>query len=89
MSEGAGTWTALSSLTNALLSLVWGMPTTTMARCSLSRPQRMSMCTPDLNPPFAMLLSALRGLGGVFDRWLDTTYMLVPPQLSLALPPSV
>ena len=65
------------------------MPTTTMARCSLSRPQRMSMCTPDLNPPFAMLLSALRGLGGVFDRWLDTTYMLVPPQLSLALPPSV
>ena len=62
---------------NAVLSAVWGVPTATMTRCSLSIPSRKSMCTPDVHPPFAALVSAFRTLGGVINRWVDMVYALI------------
>ena len=72
-----GTWTALQDILNAVLSAVWGVPTATMTRCSLSIPSRKSMCTPDVHPPFAALVSAFRTLGGVINRWVDMVYALI------------
>ena len=75
-------WSGVESLANALLSCVVGLPTTTMGRCGLAYAQdptslRLSMCFPDVHPPFNALVAAFRSTGAVLNGWLNMLFVLL------------
>ncbi len=76
---------ALHGLVNAVLHTLVALPLLTRNRCTYalattdyaySASEKLVMCTPDVAPLAAVLVSALRSTGTLADNWLDTALVL-------------
>ena len=69
--------TGVHRLFNAVLFMFVQVPDVTFLRCQRHGAEEALMCTPDLDPIFAMLVSGVSDLGLMADNWLDATYVIV------------
>ncbi len=76
---------ALHGFVNALLHAVIALPVLTRNRCGYAlattdylytASEKVVMCTPDVAPLSAILVSALRSTGALTDNWLDSALVL-------------
>lgn len=72
------------SLANAALYLVVHVPDITLLRCTRYGSEAALMCTPDLEPVFAFLVSGVSSLGALVDNWLDVVYTVVQGALGFS-----
>jgi hypothetical protein len=64
----------LHNILNAVLYLFVQLPEITFFRCNRHGSAGQLMCTPDLDPVFAFLLTGLRDLGRMFDNWMEPSW---------------
>ena len=74
----------IHNIINAVLYLFVQLPEVTYLRCSRHSSAGYLMCTPDLEPVFAFLVTGLRDLGRMFDNWMEVIFVVVQGVLGIS-----
>jgi hypothetical protein len=74
----------IHNIINAVLYLFVQLPEVTYLRCNRHGSAGHLMCTPDLEPVFAFLVTGLRDLGRMFDNWMEVIFVVVQGVLGIS-----